>query len=212
MKLFSRVALILSLFLGSLLYANATTILQSDTQDGIEFENTFGRLSTSILSRQQNSRLKELLDERRRLVILRSKILKSRDCLKEKKEDIEKGQKDLKEARGCNYNGMTFERFQKLRDLCNKRFGLNGKAFAESLEACRSIGRLPPSYTPPTCPSLAKAKKYLESAMDAIFDCGTDGMDLIDVTRAIKKVDDEIRKLYRDRPSPSNDPFDSRWY
>lgn len=208
MKFFSRTACVLLFFFGFIFYVNAATIFQSNTQNRFGFENTFGRLRTSRLSIQQDPRLQQLLNERRRLVTLRSKILENRDCLKEKKDDIKKAQKEVNEARNCVYNGMTFESYLKLRDLCQKRFRLNGEAFAESIEACKSIGRLPPLYSPPTCPSVGKAKKYLESATEAIFDCDTEGMDLLDVTRAIKKVDKEIQKLYRDGPSPSNDPVD----
>lgn len=172
----------------------------------LKLEKVFGRQVIPSLTPSQVTQLQNLFEQKLRLLRAKNAILSNQACLAGKAEAVSAATTALANARDCTYNGLTFAEFAPLRDLCQSRGSLSGGALTAALQACVSIGRTAPGYTPPPCPPVGALKEDLMDATDALLSCGTGGLTLPAVESQLAAIDAQINNVLAGAPTPSNDP------
>lgn len=204
----SFVCLLLASVLVALSASHAEAAMSAGvlTAARLKLEKILGRQIIPTLSPNQVTQLQSLFERKLRLLRLKNAILAQADCLVGKAEAVRAATTALANARDCTYNGLTFAQFAELRDLCEDRDGLTGAALTQAQQACVDIGRSPPNYAPPSCPSVSALKADLASATEALLACGTGGLTLATVENQLRTIDTQINNVLAGQPTPSNDP------
>lgn len=213
-----------------------TTCFLLSCASAAEKEDTFDSLpniASRMLKDWQVRSLNTVLERRLRFQRLLAGMNTTPRC-DERNSRLKEADGALEEARNCKYNGLSFSDYEKYRDECFKRPGLQSniknlrtkcekgsqssrwacnqledakKTLKSVQKSCEAIGR-PVAGMKPDCPEVAQLKENLANVIQEECSGGTGDEETAEKLQSlISKADNRIEELLDGQPVPaSNDP------